>query len=102
MADLALGEVLTALQSKLDDMNDRWNSLKSRSVGVGDKLDGGLTEWRQFFLDLREIVDRIERAIQQLEAQKPVRSDLETVNVQNDPHQVRNLERCIKEVSVLE
>ena len=89
MADLAPSEVLTALQSKLDDMNDRWNSLNARSVDVGDKLDGGATEWRQLFLDLQEIVDWIERAIQQLEAQKPVGSDLETVTVQNDTHQVR-------------
>ena len=89
MADLAPGEVLTALQSKLDDMNDRWNSLNARSVDVGDKLDGGATEWRQLFLDLQEIVDWIERAIQQLEAQKPVGSDIETVTVQNDTHQVR-------------
>ena len=90
MADLAPGEVLTALQSKLDDMNDRWNSLNARAVDVGDKLDGGATEWRQLFLDLQEIVDWIERAIQQLEAQKPVGNDLETVSVQNDTHQVRN------------
>jgi dystrophin len=89
MADLSPSEVLTALQSKLDDMNDRWNSLNARSVDVGDKLDGGATEWRQLFLDLQEIVDWIERAIQQLEAQKPVGSDLETVTVQNDTHQVR-------------
>ena len=88
MTDLAAGEILTALQSKLDDMNDRWNSLNARSVDVGDKLDGGATEWRQLFLDLQEIVDWIERAIQQLEAQKPVGSDLEAVNVQNDTHQV--------------
>ena len=91
MADLSPSEVLTALQSKLDDMNDRWNSLNARSVDVGDKLDGGATEWRQLFLDLQEIVDWIERAIQQLEAQKPVGSDLETVTVQNDTHQVRKL-----------
>lgn len=40
MSDLSPGEVLTALQSKLDDMNDRWNSLNARAVDVGDKLDG--------------------------------------------------------------
>ncbi|XP_028414557.1 dystrophin-like isoform X10 [Dendronephthya gigantea] len=99
MADLAPGEVLTALQSKLDDMNDRWNSLNARSVDVGDKLDGGATEWRQLFLDLQEIVDWIERAIQQLEAQKPVGNDLETVNVQNDAHQAfknkMNMQRLV-------
>ena len=93
MADLSLGEVLTALQSKLDDMNDRWNSLNARTVDVGDKLEGGATEWRQLFLDLQEIIDWTERAIQELDAQKPVGNDIETVNVQNDAHQVRDRER---------
>ena len=92
MADLSLGEVLTALQSKLDDMNDRWNSLNARTVDVGDKLEGGATEWRQLFLDLQEIIDWTERAIQELDAQKPVGNDIETVNVQNDAHQVRDRE----------
>lgn len=91
MADLAPGEVLTALQSKLDDMNDRWNSLNARTVDVGDKLEGGTTEWRQLFLDLQEIIDWIERAIQELDAQKPVGNDIETVTVQNDTHQVGKL-----------
>ena len=67
--------------------------MNARSVDVGDKLDGGATEWWQLFMDLQEIVDWIERAIQQLEAQKPIGSDLETVNIQNDALQVRNLER---------
>ena len=37
MADLEPGEVLTALQSKLDDMNDRWNSLEVRVVDIRDR-----------------------------------------------------------------
>ena len=88
MCDLESGEVLTALQSKLDDINDRWNSLNARLIDVGHKLDGGATEWTQLFLDLEEIVDWINRAIQELEAQKPVGNDIETVNVQLETHQV--------------
>ena len=37
IADLEPGEVLTALQSKLDDMNDRWNSLGVRVVDIRDR-----------------------------------------------------------------
>lgn len=37
MADLEAGEVRTALQSKLDDMNDRWNSLGVRVVDIRDR-----------------------------------------------------------------
>ena len=81
-------------------MNDGWNGLNARLVDVGDKLDGGSTEWRQLFLDLQEIVDWIERAIQELEAQKPVGSDIDAVNVQNDAHQVNNLEYICEFVTV--
>ena len=38
IADLEPGEVLTALQSKLDDMNDRWISLGVRVVDIRDRL----------------------------------------------------------------
>ena len=85
MCDLESGEVLTALQSKLDDINDRWNSLNARLIDVRHKLDGGATEWA---LHVQEIVDWINRAIQELEAQKPVGNDIETVNVQLETHQV--------------
>ena len=37
IADLEPGEVLTALQSKLDDMNDRWISLGVRVVDIRDR-----------------------------------------------------------------
>ncbi len=37
ISDLEPGEVLTALQSKLDDMNDRWNSLGVRVVDIRDR-----------------------------------------------------------------
>ena len=37
MVDLEQGEVRTALQSKLDDMNDRWNSLGLRVVDIRDR-----------------------------------------------------------------
>ena len=37
LVDLEAGEVKTALQSKLDDMNDRWNSLGVRVVDIRDR-----------------------------------------------------------------
>lgn len=39
MVDLEAGEVRTALQSKLDDMNDRWNSLGVRVLDIRDRLE---------------------------------------------------------------
>lgn len=37
MLDLEPGEVRTALQSKLDDMNDRWSSLGLRVVDIRER-----------------------------------------------------------------
>ncbi|XP_065057528.1 dystrophin-like isoform X3 [Rhopilema esculentum] len=87
IADLEPGEVLTALQSKLDDMNDRWNSLGVRVVDIRDRVSDGTGEWRQLLLDMQEIVDWLVRADQELTSQKPIGGDVETVQQQNDNHQ---------------
>lgn len=45
MVDLEAGEVRTALQSKLDDMNDRWNSLGVRVIDIRDRYGRSLTNY---------------------------------------------------------
>eukprot|EP00794_Sanderia_malayensis_P000391 gene391-1025_t len=87
ISDLEPGEVLTALQSKLDDMNDRWNSLGVRVVDIRDRLSDGTGEWRQLLLDMQEIIDWLVRADQELSSQRPVGGDIETVQQQNENHQ---------------
>ena len=62
MVDLEAGEVRTALQSKLDDMNDRWNSLGVRVVDIRDRWVRicfsfflFFFQWRLLFIDLVRI-----------------------------------------------
>ncbi|XP_057306952.1 utrophin-like isoform X3 [Hydractinia symbiolongicarpus] len=87
MVDLEAGEVRTALQSKLDDMNDRWNSLGVRVLDIRDRMSDGNGEWRQLLLDMQEIVDWLSRADQELMSQQPIGSDITTVQQQNEKHE---------------
>ena len=88
MAEMETGDVLTAVQAKLDDMNDRWQSLNVRTLDIRDRLDDTGTEWRQLLMDLQEIIDWIARADQELTLQQPIGGDLESVQHQNENHQV--------------
>lgn len=93
MAEMEPGDVLTAVQAKLDDMNDRWQSLNVRTLDIRDRLEDTGSEWRQLLMDLQEIIDWIARADQELTLQQPIGGDLEGVQHQNENHQV-SLERC--------
>ena len=88
MAEMETGDVLTAVQAKLDDMNDRWQSLNVRTLDIRDRLEDTGTEWRQLLMDLQEIIDWIARADQELTLQQPIGGDLESVQHQNENHQV--------------
>ena len=88
MAEMETGDVLTAVQAKLDDMNDRWQSLNVRTLDIRDRLEDTGTEWRQLLMDLQEIIDWIARADQELTLQQPIGGDLESAQHQNENHQV--------------
>ena len=89
MAEMETGDVLTAVQAKLDDMNDRWQSLNVRTLGIRDRLDDAGSEWRHLLMNLQENIDWIARADQELTLQQPIGGDLQSVQQQNDFHQVR-------------
>ena len=88
MEEMEQGDVLTAVQSKLDDMNDRWQSLNLRTLDIRDRLEETATEWRQLLIDLQEALDWIARADGDLNSQQPLGGDLEAVQNQNEAHQV--------------
>lgn len=87
MAEMETGDVLTAVQAKLDDMNDRWQSLNVRTLGIRDRLDDAGSEWRHLLMNLQENIDWIARADQELTLQQPIGGDLQSVQQQNDFHQ---------------
>ena len=67
---------------------DRWQSLNVRTLDIRDRLEDTGTEWRQQLMDLQEIIDWIARADQELTLQQPIGGDLESVQNQNEMHQV--------------
>nr|XP_012563309.1 unnamed protein product [Hydra vulgaris] len=100
MMDLEQGEVRTALQSKLDDMNDRWNSLGLRVVDIRDRMADGTGEWRQLLFDMQEIVDWLLRAGQELNSQQPVGSDISTIKHQHENHQAFKGKLLVRQVVI--
>lgn len=68
--------------------DDRWQSLNVRTLDIRDRLEDTGTEWRQLLMDLQEIIDWIARADQELTLQQPIGGDLESVQNQNEMHQV--------------
>lgn len=66
----------------------RWQSLNVRTLDIRDRLEETGTEWRQLLMDLQEIIDWIARADQELTLQQPIGGDLESVQNQNEMHQV--------------
>ena len=52
------------------------------------RISDGTGEWRQLLLDMQEIVDWLVRADQELTSQKPIGGDIETIQQQNENHQV--------------
>lgn len=91
ITEMEPGDVLTAVQTKLDDINDRWQTLNVRTLEMRDRLEETATEWRQLLLDLQEIMEWMKVADQELTSQQPVGGDLEAVQAQNETHQVRNI-----------
>ncbi|XP_048577310.1 dystrophin isoform X2 [Nematostella vectensis] len=87
MTEMEPGDTLTAVQSKLDDMNDRWQSLNVRTIDIRDRLEETATEWRQLLMDLQEILEWISRADEEITSQQPIGGDLEAAQNQNEQHQ---------------
>merc|ERR1719427_1788152 len=86
MTTLEEGEVKTALQLKLDDMNDRWSSLGLHMVDIRDRIDGS-GEWRQLLSDMNDIKGWLERADSELKSQQPAGPYIESVQQQSEQHE---------------
>ncbi|XP_018411868.1 PREDICTED: utrophin-like [Nanorana parkeri] len=99
----ALGnsEEAALLQHRLDDMNQRWNDLKSKSSNIRTHLEASADKWNRLLKSLEELIGWLDVRDEELKKQMPVGGDVPTVQQQYDFSKVLKRELKDKEQTVL-
>ncbi|KAM9317369.1 utrophin [Gastrophryne carolinensis] len=97
----ALGnsEEAVLLQHRLDDMNQRWNDLKSKSANIRTHLEVSADKWNHLQKSLEELICWLDVRDEELKKQMPVGGDVPTVQQQYDFCKV--LKRDLKEKDLI-
>ncbi|CRK92191.1 CLUMA_CG005757, isoform D [Clunio marinus] len=78
------------LQRRLDEMNQRWNHLKSKSLAIRNRLESNSEHWNALLLSLREMTEWVIRKDTELSTiermHSPVRGDAASLAKQLDDH----------------
>ncbi|CAL8109930.1 unnamed protein product [Orchesella dallaii] len=79
-------EDAVALVKRLDEMNQRWHSLKQRSMAIRNRLESNAEHWHALLLSLRELIEWAIRKDTELTALGPLAGDVMTLQKQIDDH----------------
>uniref|UniRef100_T1IRG4 Protein detached n=1 Tax=Strigamia maritima TaxID=126957 RepID=T1IRG4_STRMM len=74
------------LQRKLEEMNQRWINLKSKSMAIRGRLENNAEQWNQLLLSLRELIEWVIKKDTELTAQSPIGGDVNHIQKQIDDH----------------
>ncbi|XP_028897149.1 dystrophin, isoforms A/C/F/G/H isoform X6 [Zeugodacus cucurbitae] len=61
LGSLTSQEDAVMLQRRLDEMNQRWNNLKSKSIAIRNRLESNSEHWNALLLSLRELTEWVIR-----------------------------------------
>ncbi|XP_055852377.1 dystrophin, isoforms A/C/F/G/H isoform X8 [Episyrphus balteatus] len=88
LGSLTSQEDAVMLQRRLDEMNQRWNNLKSKSVAIRNRLESNSEHWNALLLSLRELTEWVIRKDTELSTLgiSPVRGDAASLQKQLDDH----------------
>ncbi|XP_055923870.1 dystrophin, isoforms A/C/F/G/H isoform X7 [Eupeodes corollae] len=88
LSSLTSQEDAVMLQRRLDEMNQRWNNLKSKSVAIRNRLESNSEHWNALLLSLRELTEWVIRKDTELSTLgiSPVRGDAASLQKQLDDH----------------
>ncbi|XP_056423347.1 utrophin isoform X3 [Hyla sarda] len=98
---LGTSEEATLLQHKLDDMNQRWSDLRSKSSNIRTHLEASADKWNRLLKSLEELIFWLDVRDEELKKQMPVGGDVPTVQQQYDFCKVLKRELKDKEQTVL-
>ncbi|XP_064628408.1 dystrophin-like isoform X4 [Lineus longissimus] len=82
------------LRKRIDEMNQRWMKLKTKSVEIRGRLESNAEQWTALLTTLKELIEWLAMKDEDLSLQQPIGGDLLSVKKQNDDHKVfkNNLE----------
>ncbi|XP_039760235.1 dystrophin-like isoform X3 [Pararge aegeria] len=86
LGSLSSQEDAVMLQRRLDEMNQRWHHLKSKSMAIRNRLESNAEHWSALLLSLRELTEWVIRKETELNALAPPRGDLNALIKQQDDH----------------
>ncbi|XP_037038480.1 dystrophin, isoforms A/C/F/G/H isoform X6 [Bradysia coprophila] len=88
LGSLTSQEDAVMLQHRLDEMNQRWNHLKSKSIAIRNRLESNAEHWNALLLSLRELTEWVIRKDTELSTlgHSPVRGDAASLQKQLDDH----------------
>ncbi|VVC26815.1 Hypothetical protein CINCED_3A012694 [Cinara cedri] len=95
LGSLSSQEDAVMLQRRLEEMNQRWNQLKNRSVTIRNRLENNTEHWNTLLLSLRELVEWVIKKDTEISSFGPLGNDLTTLQKQQDDH--RGFRRQLEE-----
>ncbi|KAM8945515.1 utrophin [Pelodytes ibericus] len=98
---LGTSEEAALLQHRLDDMNQRWHDLKTKSANIRTHLEASAEKWNRLLKSLEELINWLDHRDEELKKQMPVGGDVTTVQQQLDYCKVLKRELKDKEQTIL-
>ncbi|XP_062563802.1 dystrophin isoform X2 [Armigeres subalbatus] len=88
LGSLTSQEDAVMLQRRLDEMNQRWNHLKSKSIAIRNRLESNSEHWNALLLSLRELTEWVIRKDTELTSLNlgPMKGDAASLQKQMDDH----------------